>query len=220
MSAGDGISVAVAGGHGKIGMHLIRLLAERGDEVRSLDRRAEYADELRAAGARPVLCDLEAAGLPEIGEAIAGADAAVFSVGAGPGSGPEPKWQIDYAGALKLVAAALLRDVRRFVMVSSIGADAGARGKEPFATYLRAKGRADEELERSGLDYTIVRPTMLTDNPATGRILAGRGLGRSEVSREDVAAVLAATLRAPNTIGATFEVAAGTDPVPEAVAAL
>jgi uncharacterized protein YbjT (DUF2867 family) len=212
--------VAIAGGHGNIGQRLIRLLAARGDEVRSLDRNPAYADELRAAGAEPVVCDLESAGEAEVADAIDGVDAVVFAAGAGPGSGPERKWTMDHGGAVKLIAAAKARDISRYVIVSSIGADPEAEGDDTFQVYLRAKGKADAELAASGLDHTIVRPTRLTDEPGTGRVTLGSGLERGEISREDVAAILAATLASDNTIGKTFEAVGGETPVAEAVAAL
>jgi uncharacterized protein YbjT (DUF2867 family) len=214
------MKVAIAGGHGKVGRHLIAKLRERGDEVRSLDRRGEYADDLRTAGAEPVVCDLETARLVEVESAIEGMDAVVFSVGAGPGSGPEPKWTIDFAGALKLAAAARLADVRRYVIVSSIGADPNAEGEDTFAVYRRAKGAADREVRGSGLDYTIVRPTGLTDEPGAGRVQAGESVERGQISREDVAEVLAVCLHEPGTIGLTFEVTSGNTPVEEAIAGL
>ena len=214
------MKVAIAGGHGKIGTLLIGKLRERGDEVRSLDRKAEYADDVRAAGAEPVVCDLETAGLAEIESAIEGMEAAVFTVGAGPGSGPEPKWRIDFAGALKLAAAARSAGVRRYVIVSSIGADPNADGDDAFAVYLRAKGAADREVQGSGLDYTIVRPTGLTDDEGTGRVKAGESVDRGQISREDVAAVLALSLHEPGTIGQTFELTSGDQPIEDAIAAL
>ena len=214
------MKVGIAGGAGKVGRRLIRALVEAGEEVASLDRNPGHADAVREAGATPVTCDLERAGLPAIATAIDGLDATVFAVGAGPGSGPEAKWTIDYAGALKLIAACKLAGVQRYVMVSSIGADPGASGDDTFAAYLRAKGRADEELQQSGLDYTVVRPTSLTDDPGIGRVEAGAAVERSRIPRDDVAAVLAATLRAENTIGKTFEVTSGETPIDEAIAAL
>jgi uncharacterized protein YbjT (DUF2867 family) len=213
------VKVAIAGGHGNIGMRLIRLLAARGDEVSSLDRKAEYGEELREAGAEPVVCDLERVSVRQVADAVDGADAVVFAAGAGPGSGPERKWTIDYAGAVKLMAAAMVAGVRRYVIVSSIGADPDAGGDD-FAVYLRAKGRADAELEQSGLEYTVVRPTRLSDEPGTGRVEAGERVERREISRDDVAAVLAAVLKASNTVGKTFEVTSGDVPVEEAVAGL
>lgn len=214
------VNVAIAGGAGKVGTRLIRALAAAGDEIRSLDRNPAHAAAVRAAGATPATCDLEHAGLPEIAAAIQGVDAVVFAVGAGPGSGPEPKWTIDYAGAVKLIAASGLASVARFVMVSSIGADPAAPGEDGFAVYLRAKGKADEELRNSGLDYTVVRPTHLTDDPGRGLIDAAVGVERGRIARDDVAAVLAATLKAENTIGKTFEVTAGETPIEAATAAI
>lgn len=214
------MKVAIAGGHGKVGMRLIRLLAARGDEVVSMDRKAEYGDELREAGAEPVVCDLEQVSVRQAADALRGAGAVVFAAGAGPGSGPERKWTMDYAGAVKLMAAAMLEDVRRYVIVSSIGADPDAQGDDTFAAYLRAKGSADSELEQSGLDYTVVRPSRLSDEPGTGTVEAGPKVEPREVSRDDVAAVLAAVLATPATAGSRFEVTSGDTPVEEAVARL
>lgn len=212
--------VAIAGGAGNVGRRLIRELVEAGDRVRSLDRNPEHAAAIRAARAEPVTVDLERDGLPVIAMAIEGVDAVVFAVGAGPGSGPEPKWTIDYAGALKLMAAAAIADVHRYVMLSSVGADPAAPGDDTFAVYLRAKGRADEELRNSGLDYTIVRPTKLTDDPGEGLVEAGESVERGTISRDDVADVLATVLKADTTIGKTFEVTTGRTPIDKAIAAL
>jgi uncharacterized protein YbjT (DUF2867 family) len=214
------VEVAIAGGAGQVGRRLIRMLADAGDEVRSLDRNPAHADSVREAGAEPLTCDLEADGLAEIAVAIAGVDAVVFAVGAGPGSDPELKWTIDYAGAVKLMAAALIASVPRYVIVSSIGADPKASGDDTFAVYLRAKGKADEELQNSGLDYTVVRPTSLTNDPGRGLVDAGESVAKDKISRDDVAAVLAATLKSANTIGKTFEVTSGETPTGEAIAAL
>jgi uncharacterized protein YbjT (DUF2867 family) len=211
--------VAIAGGHGKIGQRLIRLLTERGDEVRSIDRNPEYADDLEAIGATPVVCDLETANEEEVAGAIGKVDAIVFSAGAGPGSGPERKSTMDYGGAVKLIEAAKANGIRRYVIVSSYGADPDAEGDDTFAVYLRAKGRADAELADSGLDYTIVRPTGLTDEPGSGLVALGR-VARGQIPRDDVAAILAAVLNEPNTIGKTFEAASGNTPIDEAVSAL
>ncbi len=211
--------VAIAGGHGQIGLRLTKLLSERGDEVRSLIRNPDHAEDVRAAGGEPVVCDLESAGNREVADAVDHADAIVFAAGAGPGSGPERKETVDYGGAAKLMATARAHGLRRYVMVSSMGANPDQEGDDSFAAYLRAKGKADSELQDSGLDYTIVRPGRLTDDPGSGRVSLGESVGRGSVSRDDVAAVLAAVLHEPATIGRTFELVAGETPIEDAVSA-
>jgi nucleoside-diphosphate-sugar epimerase len=210
------MKVAIAGGHGKIALLLTQLLAGRGDEVRGLIRRAEHGDDVRAAGGEPVLCDIEREPVQAVAAAAAGCDAVVFAAGAGPGSGAERKWTVDYAGAVKLMAAG----VERYVMVSSIGADPDAEGDDVFAAYLRAKGRADAELQASGLAYTIVRPGPLTDEPATGLVSLAERLDRREITRADTAAVIAGALAEPRLAGLTFVATGGDTPVGEALARL
>ncbi|MEA2472520.1 MAG: hypothetical protein QOE06_435 [Thermoleophilaceae bacterium] len=213
------MQIAIAGGHGKIALILARLLSDRGEEVRSLIRKPDHEHDIREAGAEPVLCDLEAVGADELAEAVRGADAVVFAAGAGPGSGPERKETVDYGGAVKLIEAARADGIARYLMISAMGADPNAEG-DGFAVYLRAKGRADEALRSSGLDHTIVRPGRLTDDPGTGKVQIGEHVERGEVPRADVAAVLAACLGAPNTIGRAFELVAGETPIGEAVSSL
>jgi uncharacterized protein YbjT (DUF2867 family) len=211
--------VAIAGGHGQIALRLTELLSERGDEVRSLIRNPEHADDVRAAGGEPVICDLESSGNREVAEAIDDARAIVFAAGAGPGSGSERKETMDYGGAAKLMATARAHGIPRYVMVSSMGANPDQEGDDTFAAYLRAKGKADAELQSSGLDYTIVRPGRLTDEPGTGRVTLGEDVGRGSVSRDDVAAVLAAVLDEPATVGRTLTLVEGETPIDEAVRA-
>jgi len=105
-------------------------------------------------------------------------------------------------------------------MVSSIGADPSREGDDTFSVYLRAKGQADLELEASGLDYTIVRPASLRDEPGTGRVHLAEHVGGGSISRQDVAARLAAVLDEPATAGHMFEAASGDIPIEQAVASL
>ena len=213
------MNVAIAGGHGKIGLRLGELLAGEGHSVRGLIRDAGQGDDLRAAGVEPILCDLEADA--DVAAAVRGCDAVVFAAGAGPGSGAARKRTMDLGGALKLIDAAKTEGVRRYLMVSAMGAgNPPAQGGDVFGEYLRAKAEADRALQATELDYTVVRPGRLTDDPGNGLISVGDHLGRGEVSRGDVAATLAATLEAGNTIGKTFELLSGESPIEEALARL
>jgi uncharacterized protein YbjT (DUF2867 family) len=214
------VRAAIAGGHGQIALLLATRLRETGDEAVALIRNPDHEGDVREAGGEPVVCDLERAEVEEVAGAIRGVDAVVFAAGAGPGSGPERKETMDYGGALKLLQAAQLASVPRYVIVSSMGADPEAEDDGGMGTYQRAKGRADAALAASDREWTIVRPGMLTNDPATGRVALGESVGRSEVPRADVAAVLAAALRTPSTVGLTFEVVSGDVPVDDAVAQL
>ena len=212
------MEVVVAGGHGKVAMLLLQRLAERGDRARGLIRNPDHAADLEEIGAEPVLCDLE--GQDSIAEEVDGADAVVFAAGAGPGSGPERKRTVDYGGAVKLIEAAKANGISRYVIVSSINADHPDRWSEEMRPYFQAKADADREVEQSGLEYTIVRPGFLSDDPGTGRITAAEDVERGAIPRDDVAATLVAVLDSPNTIGKAFDVVGGDTPVEEAVRAI
>jgi uncharacterized protein YbjT (DUF2867 family) len=213
------MDVAIAGGHGQIGRRLARLLAARGDRARGLIRNPDHAGDLRLDGADPVVCDLESASVSEVAEALSGADAVVFAAGAGPGSGAERKLSMDRDGAVKLLEAAQQAGVSRYVMVSSVGAENPPGDDDVFSVYLRAKAEADRALVDSDRDWTIVRPGMLRDDPGEGRARIQTEPVRAAVARDDVAAVLAAVLDEPRSVGATLYVVGGDAPVEEALAA-
>jgi uncharacterized protein YbjT (DUF2867 family) len=212
------VDVVIAGGHGQIALRLARLLTARGERVRSLIRNVEHESDVKATAADPVVADLER--LTDLSDAVAGADAIVFAAGAGPGSGPERKRTVDLGGALKLIDAARTAHVRRYVMISAIGARDPAAGSDAMRPYLDAKAEADAALAASGLDFTIVRPGRLTDDPGTARVQVAGRLERADITRDDVAAVIVAVLDEPRTIGRTFDVVQGDTPIPEALAQL
>jgi uncharacterized protein YbjT (DUF2867 family) len=213
--------IVIAGGHGQIALRLERLLAARGDEVAGIIRKAEQADDLRAAGAEPVVLDLESASVEEVAERLRGADAAVFAAGAGPGSGTARKDTVDRGAAVLFADAAVRAGVRRFVVVSSMGADADHQGDEVFDVYQRAKGEADAYVRGlDSLDWTILRPGALTDDAGTGLVRLEARTGRGPVPRDDVAAVLAELLDTPATSGLTLELISGSAPVAVAVKAV
>lgn len=209
--------VLVAGSHGKIGQRLVRLLSGQGHQPVAMIRDAGQAGALRDLGGEPLVADLEG-NLEGVTE---GCDAVVYTAGAGAGSGAAKKEAVDRQGAEKLIGSALRHGVRRFVIVSSMGADAPDEGPEQMRPYYAAKRAADDALASSGLDYTIVRPGQLTDEPGDGRMSVAPSLGRSgQVSRDDVAAVLVACLADDRTVGKTFELLDGDIPIAEALDSL
>jgi uncharacterized protein YbjT (DUF2867 family) len=212
------MDVVVAGGHGQIGLRLLALLAARGDRARGLIRDPDHAEDLRSAGAEPVVADLER---DDLFAAVGSADAIVFAAGAGPGSGIARKWTLDFGGAARLVEVAKVNGIERYVIVSSMGAgDPGRSEDETFRAYLEAKGAADAAVLASGLAATVLRPGSLTNEVGTGRVELARDLGRfGPVERDDVAATLLALLDEPGTAGLTLELLGGGTPIAEAVRA-
>ena len=213
------MKVLVAGANGQTARPLVRMLVEDGHEVRGLIRKEEQASNVESDGAEPVLADLEQDEVDgKIGEAVEGCDAIIFAAGAGPGSGNERKETMDRDGAIKLMEAAKQHGARRYLMLSTMGADDPESRDEKMQPYMRAKGEADQSLRDSGLDYTIIRPGRLTDDAGTGNIAAAESLGRyGEITREDVARAFADALEAENTYGKTIEILAGDTTIKEAI---
>lgn len=199
-------------------MRLERLLAARGDQAVGVIRDPKQSGDLQEAGAEPLVLDLESAGVEEVAEALRGADAVVFAAGAGPNSGAERKDTVDRGAAVLFADAAERAGVRRYIIVSSMGADPEHGGDEVFDVYQRAKGQADAYVRsRADLDWTILRPGMLTNDAGTGRVLLAVSTGRGPVPRDDVAAILLELLDTPATAGLTLELISGSTPVAVAV---
>ena len=212
--------VVIAGGHGQIALILERLLAQRGDSVAGFIRNPAHSADLEAAGAEPVVIDLESTSVDQVATHLRGADAVVFAAGAGPGSGAARKETVDRGAAILLADAAEAANIRRYVMISSTGADANATDGQDavFTAYLRAKGAADDDIRsRAALDWTIVRPGVLTNDSGTGQVTIAKGTLRGSIPREDVATVLLAVLDTPGTAGQTFEVISGGTTITDAV---
>jgi uncharacterized protein YbjT (DUF2867 family) len=209
----------IVGGHGKVARNLTRLLTRRGDSVRGIIRDPRHHDDLRADGASAVLFDLEGGRVTDLAEAMAGADDIVFAAGAGSSGGVERKRSVDRDGAILAATAARAAGVPRFLLVSSFNIDkpqppdAGA----PWLAYLEAKREAETALNATSLDWTILRPGALTDDPATGRVHIAHEIESGSIPRADVAAVIAALLATRSSIGQTLLAVSGDEPVEAAV---
>jgi nucleoside-diphosphate-sugar epimerase len=212
--------IVVAGAHGQIGLRLVRLMAARGDDVIGLIRNPGHADDVRAAGATAVVCDLETASAEEVAQAIGAVEVAVFAAGAGAGSGAERKLTMDRDGAIKLLNATEATSVR-YVIVSSVGAESPPSGDGVFDVYLRAKAEADAAVTAaSERAWVVVRPGPLTNDPGTGRVRLETTPFRGAVTRDDVAAVLAAISSDAALDRAILYLANGETPIAQALAAV
>ena len=205
------------GAAGGIGRRLARMLVDRGDQVTGMHRRPEQADVITGAGATPVTGDLIEDDVDELAGRMRGHDAVVFSAGAH-GTGTDQTTLIDGEGLAKAAEAAGRAGVRRFVLVS-VFPDAGRDRETPdsFEHYMRVKKTADVRLTQSDLDWVIVRPGTLTDEAGDGKVSAGPALEYGDVSRDNVAAFIAAALAEPSLTRAVVELTDGPVPVADAV---
>ena len=195
--------IAIIGGHGKIALRLAPLLSGRGDEVTAVIRNPDHTAEVEATGARAVVADVENLSATQIAEVITGHDAVVWSAGAG-GGNPDRTYAVDRDAAIRAMDAAQLAAVLRFVMVSYLGArlDHGVPEDSSFFPYAEAKAAADEHLRGTALQWTILQPSRLTDDPGTGHVTVAEE--RGDITRDDVAHVAAEVLARPETAGTTI----------------
>jgi uncharacterized protein YbjT (DUF2867 family) len=211
--------IAIVGGHGKIARLLIPDLISQGHEVVALARRDEQLDHLATLGAIPRRLDIETASEDDFAVAFGRSDAVVFAAGGGPDGNIDRKRTVDLEGSLKSIAGAKASGAHRFVQVSAIGVDAPVPddAEDVWRAYVEAKRDADAALRQSGLAWTIIRPGGLTDDDATGAVTLAPEVERASVPRADVAAVIAASLRIPESAGHQWELITGPTPVDEAI---
>ena len=213
--------IAIVGGHGQVAQHLLVALRRSEHDPVALVRREAYRADLESRGAQVRLLDIEAADASQFAAAFEGCDAVVFAAGGGPDGNQERKRTVDLEGSLKSVEGARIAGIERFVQVSAINVDEPlpADTSEVWRAYVEAKRDADAALRASDLAWTIIRPGRLTDDPATGLVSLGPDVDRGDVTRADVAAVIAAVLDEPATIGKQWNLVNGEVPVATAVAA-
>ncbi|GAA4716220.1 SDR family oxidoreductase [Nocardioides conyzicola] len=212
--------IAIVGGHGQVARHLIHDLRRSDHDPVALVRKEEYRDELESKGAEVRILDIEQQGAEDFARAFEGCEAVVFAAGGGPDGNIERKRTVDLEGSLKSIEGARQAGIRRFVQISAIGVDdpLPEDTSDVWRAYVEAKRDADAALRASDLDWTIIRPGRLTDDPATGLVSLGADLGGGDVPRADVAAVVAGVLDAPRTIGKQWVLVSGTTSVGEAIA--
>ncbi|GAA1127077.1 SDR family oxidoreductase [Citricoccus alkalitolerans] len=207
----------IIGGHGKVALRTAPLLAQEGHTVTSVIRSPEQAAEIEAAGAKALELDIENASLEELVRAFEGQDAIVWSAGAG-GGNPERTYAVDRDAAIRSMDAALQAGVKRYVMVSYMGATTqhGIAEDNPFFAYAESKAAADEYLRNSGLDWTILGPGKLTLDEPTGMIAVGSGTAdgaNRDTSRGNVAQAVRVALATPNSIGQQIDFVDGEEPI-------
>ncbi|MED2971073.1 SDR family oxidoreductase [Fictibacillus sp. B-59209] len=211
------MKVFLVGANGQIGRKLVELLGSSSEHsVRAMIRNPEQANELEKLGAETVVANLEGS-VSELAEAVKGSDAIIFSAGSGGSTGSDKTLLVDLDGAAKMVEAAEQAGVDRFVMVSALQAHNRENWNEKLRPYYVAKHYADKILESSSLNYTIVRPGGLLNEPGTGKVEASENLGRASIPREDVAQTVLAALTEEHTFKRSFDLISGDQTIQEAL---
>lgn len=211
--------IAIVGGHGQVARHLLSQLVGAGHIPVALVRNETYRDELEAGGAEVRMLDIEQQDASGFAEAFSGCDAVVFAAGGGADGDLERKRTVDLEGSLKSADAAARAGIKRFVQISAIGVDAELPEdtSDSWRAYVEAKREADTALRGTDLDWTIIRPGGLTDDPATARVTLADSVEPGQVTREDVATVIVACLASDASIGKQWELVDGDVPVTDAV---
>ncbi|MFD1406989.1 SDR family oxidoreductase [Kroppenstedtia eburnea] len=209
------MKVTVIGANGKIGRHLVRMLGRSDHQVRAVIRNEQQQPDMEKLGAdEVVVADLE----QTVDHAVAGCEAVVFTAGSGGHTGGDKTLLIDLDGAFKTIDAGVAHGVDRFIMVSSMMADRPEQGSDKMRHYFVAKGRADERLRESGLNYTIIRPGRLTDEPGKGTIrIPDNRETFGDIPRADVAAVIVESLQREHTYRRSFDLLTGNTPIAQAL---
>lgn len=204
------MDVLVIGANGQVGRNIVKELADTNHNAVAMVRKEEQKAKMEELGAsKVVLADLE----EDFSNAFDNVDAVIFAAGSGPKTGAEKTLTIDLWGSVKAAKYAQDKGVKRFVQLGSVGSDNPDAGGEEMKPYLVAKRTADELLQSTNLDYTIVRPGALSDEDKTGKIEVStegfKSLEGRSIPRADVAHVLVNVLERENTYGKVFEILQG-----------
>ncbi|KAF2670181.1 NAD-dependent epimerase/dehydratase [Microthyrium microscopicum] len=232
----------IFGGSGKIALHITHLLstAKPPHAVLNITRSSNHNDAITSAGGTPIIASIESSSSSDMTTLLRehNPTSVIWSAGAGGKGDPSRVERVDQQGAIDVMDACASAGVKRFIMVSAVDVrdrEKGAPGwyskemKErsdkgwgAIGRYMAAKLAADRALvtgngERK-LEYTIVRPSALTEDKGTGKVEAGKVDFTRSISREDVARVIVEVLGNEGTVGLAFDVVGGEMAIEEAVA--
>ena len=213
------MKVFIIGVTGAVGGLLAQNLIDRGDEVSGLVRREQQRAELAARGVEASVGNLASLSADDLASLLTRMDAVVYTAGSNAGA-RDVTVAIDGEGVVTALDAASLAGVRRFVLVSVLpeaGRGQNLSADEEF--YFAVKKLVDVTVSMSDLDWVILRPSLLTDDPATGTVALGPAQPHDEIPRADVAATLAEILHEPRISRQILELTQGATPIAQAVRA-
>ncbi|WP_285104492.1 NAD(P)H-binding protein [Promicromonospora sp. MEB111] len=211
------VNVFVIGIAGRTGTLLASALQHRGDQVRGLVRRGGQRDALAAQGIETVVGDIARMTSAELASTFADAEAVLFAAGSN-GGAAEVTRAVDGDGVDKTIEAMRRAGLRRLALVSVLPESWRERSlSDEEEYYFAVKKQADVAVARSDLDWLILRPSLLTDEPGTGRVSLGPAELHGQIPRADVAETLAALVHEPRIGRQILELNGGDTPIPEAV---
>lgn len=218
------MNILVVGANGQIGTHLVEKLknTETYKPV-AFVRKEEQVAKFEDKGIEARLGNLESS-VSDLKKSMKDIDAIVFAAGSGGSTGTDKTMLIDLDGAVKVMEAAEDMNIKRFIMVSAFQADVRENWSEEMKPYFAAKHYADKFLMNSDLNYTIIRPGMLENKPAIGKIALTRALTEASdpmtIPREDVAQLILEALENDRTYLQSFDVTTGDQGITEALKGL
>ena len=211
------MKVLVVGANGQIGQKIVKQIQDSEEHsVIAMVRKNEQKEQLEKEGIEAVLANLEDS-VDNLAKVLSGADAVIFSAGSGGSTGADKTLLIDLDGAIKMMEASEQAGVDRFLIISALGADKRENWSEEIKSYYVAKYYADKVLEKSNLNYTIIRPGALVNEPGTGNVWAGAEFEYGKIPREDVAKVAVTSLTAEQTYRKAFNLISGDASINEAI---
>ena len=214
------MNVLIVGANGQIGKMVVEKLKKgKKHNVRAMVRKEEQVADFKDKGIEARLADLEGS-VDAIQATMKEIDAVVFSAGSGGSTGYDKTILIDLDGAVKTIEAAERAGVKRFIMVSSIASNHREKWSGDMKPYMATKYYADQLLEKSGLNYLILRPGMLENEPGTGRIKIGIETAIRSIPREDVASTIVSALDYPTISRQAVDLISGDTSIEEALSQL
>jgi uncharacterized protein YbjT (DUF2867 family) len=213
--------VVIVGATGGVGRRVAKQLLADGHQVTAIVRNAGRVAGLEGLGAAVRIADVVKDSVETLADAMQGSDAVLFTAGAGGRDGPEATAAVDGNGPGKVAAAAKIAGVNRFYLVSVFPeAWRERRMDDEFEQYMAEKKKAETEIALTDLDWVILRPSALTDEPGVGTVDIGLAKVHAEIRRDDVASTLVALMHTPDISRVILEATGGSVPIAEAVRGL
>ncbi len=213
------MQITVFGATGGVGSQVVDRLVKAGHQVTGVVRDPAKAQEVSALGAQVVVGDIRT---DDVSAALEGTEAVVWALGArmmvdGPAAAPA----IDGDAAVAAIQLADQFGVRRWVQVSSMMADRPESGPPVLLPFLHAKQASDDAVRATSMDWTVIRPAGLNDEPSTGLITVATNIDiHQPISRTDVADVAVACVTSALGSYKSFDLISGGAPIAEALASL